>query len=46
MIPKPKSLQNWIQSFCQERKGKRKQECDSQRVALEKMKGSKEQQYH
>ena len=46
MIPRPESLQNQIQSFCQERKGKRKQEWESHRVALEKMKESKEQQHH
>ena len=45
MIPRPESLQNQIQSFCQERKGKRKQEWESHRVALEKMKESKEQQH-
>ena len=36
MIPMPKGLQSQIQSFCQERKGKRKQEWESHRVALEK----------
>ena len=36
MIPRPESLQNQIQSFCQERKGKKKQEWESHRVALEK----------
>ena len=46
VIPRPESLQIQIQSFCQERKGKRKQEWESHRVALEKMKESKEQQHH
>ena len=45
MIPRPESLQSWIQSFCQKRKGKRKQEWESHRIALEKMKESKEQQH-
>ena len=45
-ISRPESLQNWIQHFCQERKGKRKQEWESHRVALEKMKESKEQQHN
>ena len=45
VIPSPESLQNWIQSFCQERKGKRKQEWESHRVALEKIKESKGQQH-
>ena len=39
MIPRP-------ESFCQERKDKRKQEWESHRVALEKTKESKEQQHH
>ena len=46
MIPGPESLQNEIQSFCQESKSKRKQEWESHRVALEKRKESKEQQHH
>ena len=46
MVPRPESLQDQIQSFCQERKVKRKQEWESHRVALEKMKESKEQQCH
>ena len=46
MIPRPESLQDCIQSFCQERKDKRKQEWESHWVALEKMKESKEQQHH
>ena len=44
MVPRPESLQDWIQHFCQERKVKRKQEWESQRVALERMKESKKQQ--
>ena len=31
MVPRPESLQDWIQSFCQERKVKRKQEWESYR---------------
>ena len=46
MVPRPESLQDWIQSFCQERKVKRKQEWESHREALERMKESKEQQCH
>ena len=46
MVPRPVSLQDRIQSFCQEKKVKRKQELESHRVALEKMKESKEQQQH
>ena len=44
MVPRPESLQDRIESFCQEKKVKRKQEWESHRVALEKMKESKEQQ--
>ena len=44
MVPRPESLQERIQSFCQEKKVKRKQEWESHRVALEKMKENKEQQ--
>ena len=44
MVPRPESLQGRIQSFCQEKKVKRKQEWESHRIALEKMKESKEQQ--
>ena len=44
MVQRPGSLQDWIQSFCQERKVKRKQEWESYREALERMKESKEQQ--
>ena len=46
MVPRPESLQDWIHSFCQERKVKRKQEWESHGVALEKMKENKEQQCH
>ena len=44
MVPRSESLQDRIQSFCQEKKVKRKQEWESHRVALETMKESKEQQ--
>ena len=44
MIPRPESLQDKIQSFCQENKVKRKQEWESHKIALEKMKYSMEQQ--
>ena len=44
MVPRPESLQDRIQSFCQERKVRRKQEWESHRIALEKMKESKKQQ--
>ena len=44
MVPRPESLQDRIQSFCQEKKVKRKQEWESHRVALEKMKENKVQQ--
>ena len=44
MVPRPESLQDRIQSFCQEKKVKRNQELESHRIALEKMKESKEQQ--
>ena len=44
MVPRPESLQDRIQSFCQEKKVKRKQEWESHRVALEEMKESKDQQ--
>ena len=49
MGPRPESLQDWIQSFCQERKVKRKQEWESHAREwefLERMKESKEQQCH
>ena len=44
MVSRPESLQDRIQSFCQEKKVKRKQEWESHRRALEKMKENKEQQ--
>ena len=44
LLLRPESLPNQIQSFCQEKRDKRKQEWESHRVALEKMKESKEQQ--
>ena len=44
MVQIPESLQERIQSFCWENKVKRKQEWESHRMALEKMKESKEQQ--
>ena len=43
---RPESLPNTIQCFCQEKRDKRKQEWESHRVALEKMKESKEKQCH
>ena len=46
MVLRPESLQDLIQSFCQEKKVKRKQEWESHREALERMKKSKEQQCH
>ena len=42
MVQRPESLQQRIQSFCQENKVKRKQEWESHRMALERMKESKE----
>ena len=42
----PESLPKRIQSFCQEKRDKRKHEWESHRVALEKMKESKEKQHH
>ena len=44
IVQRPESLQERIQSFCQENKVKRKQEWESHRIALERMKESKEQQ--
>ena len=41
VILRPESLPSQIQSFCQEKKDKRKQEWESHRVALKKMKESK-----
>ena len=46
LVPRPENLQDWIQSFCQERKVKRKQGWKSHREALERMKESKEQKFH
>ena len=46
MVPRPENLQDRIQSFCQEKKVKRKQEWESHRVALEKMKETEEHQCH
>ena len=43
---RPESLPNRIHNFCQEKRDKRKQEWESHRVALEKMKESKEKQCH
>ena len=40
----PKSLPKRIQNFCHEKRDKRKQEWRSHRVALEKIKESKEKQ--
>ena len=44
IVQRPKSLQERIQSFCRENKVKRKQEWESHRIALERMKESKNQQ--
>ena len=46
MVSRPEHLQNRIQNFCQEIKDTRKQEWESHKTALEKMKESKEQQCH
>ena len=46
VLLRPESLPNRIQNFCQEKRDKRKQEWESHRVALEKMKESKEKQHH
>ena len=46
MVLRSESLQDWIQICCQERKVKKKQEWESHREALERMKESKEQQCH
>ena len=43
---RPESLPKRILSFCQEKRDKRKHEWESHRVALEKMKESKEKQHH
>ena len=39
----PESLQKRVQNHCQENKVKRKQEWESHRMALQRMKESKEQ---
>ena len=44
IVQRPESQQERKQSFCQENKVKRKQEWESHRIALERMKESKEQQ--
>ena len=44
MVQRPESLQERAQNFCQGNKVKRKQEWESHRIALERMKESKEQQ--
>ena len=41
---RPESLPKRLQSFCQERRDKRKHEWESHTVALEKIKESKEKQ--
>ena len=41
MVPRPESLQDRIQNFCHENRDKRKQEWESHKIALEKMKESK-----
>ena len=44
MVQRPESLQDMIQSFCQENKVKRKQEWELHKIVIEQMKESKEQQ--
>ena len=44
MVQRPESLQERIQSFCLENKVERKEEWEFHRMALERMKESKEQQ--
>ena len=44
IVQRHESLQERVQNFCWENKVKRKQEWESHRMALEKMKESKEQQ--
>ena len=44
IVQRPESLQERVQNFCWQNKVKRKQEWESHRMALEKMKESKEQQ--
>ena len=46
MVPRPESLQDRLQNFCHENRVKRKQEWESHRLALEKMKESKEPKYY
>ena len=46
MTSMPESLHNRIQNLCQEKKDKRKQEWESHKTALEKLKESKRQQHH
>ena len=46
MVPRPESLQDQIQSFFVKREKLKKQEWESHREALERMKESKEQQCH
>ena len=46
MVQRPKSLQGRVKNFCQENKVKRKQEWESHRIVLERMRESKEQQQH
>ena len=45
IVQRPKSLQERVWNFCWENKVKRKQEWESHRMALERMKEIKEQQY-
>ena len=42
----PESLSKRIQNFCQEKRDKRKHEWETNRLALEGMKESKEKQHH
>ena len=44
IVQRLESLQERIQSFCQENKAKRKQEWESHRIALERLKERKKQQ--
>ena len=44
VVQSPASLQERVQNFCWENKDKRKQEWESHRMALERIKESKEQQ--
>ena len=44
MVPRSESLQHRKQNFCCEKRDKRKQEWESHKIALEKMKESKKQQ--